>query len=35
LAAENEKILASMSPEQRRTLLIHLEALRKSMKSVD
>jgi DNA-binding MarR family transcriptional regulator len=35
LAAANEKILASMSPEQRRTLLIHLEALRKSMESVD
>lgn len=35
LAAANEKILSSMSPEQRHTLLIHLEALRKSMESVD
>jgi DNA-binding MarR family transcriptional regulator len=35
LVDANAKILSSMSPEQRHTLLIHLEALRNSMESVE
>jgi DNA-binding MarR family transcriptional regulator len=35
LATANEKILSRMSPEQRHALLIHLEALKRSMETVE